>query len=57
MKELYQFLSNRVINDVNKKLPLPDPHKFANLVLLFHEKKINNIQFKNAVKELQNVNN
>lgn len=56
-KELIQFLSNRVINDVNRKLSLPDPHLFAELVKLFYEKKINNIQFKRGVKELQNDNN
>ena len=52
-KQSYQFLSNRVINDVNRKLPLPDLHKFVELVLLFKDRKINNLEFKRGVKELQ----
>lgn len=52
-KNLYRYLSTRILNDVDRKKPLPDPKLFAGLVLLFKDKKINNIQFKNAVKELQ----
>lgn len=56
-KTLIQFLSDRVLNDVDRTLPLPDSAIFAELVELYYYKKINNIQFKRAVKKLQNGNN
>lgn len=53
-KKFLQFVSTRTINDVDKKLPLPNPEAFILLCQMFYDKAINNIQFKKSVKILQN---
>lgn len=52
-KKWFQFLSNRTINDVNRKLPFPNAYLFRALCEMFYDKEINNIQFKRGLKELQ----
>ncbi len=52
-KKFNQFLSNRVINDVDRKLPLPDPYLFRLWCEMFYDKEINNVIFKRGVKMMQ----
>jgi len=53
MNEWTEFVAKRIVNDVDRKLPMPDAKLFGELCRKFFNKEINNIQFKKEVKNLQ----